>query len=66
MRIFHWVVISTIGCKKGEVELYDSFQPPEVALHTQIVIAKYLQSDMSSIPLKSINITAQQSADCML
>ena len=55
----HWVVISTIGC---EVEVYDSLQPPEVALHTQIVIAKYLQCDMSSITLKSMNIAAQSSS----
>ena len=41
----HWIVMSTISCMENEVELHDSLQLLPI-VETQIVIAKYLRSQI--------------------
>ena len=65
-KIDHWVLISTIGCSKGDVELYDSLQQAP-SLYTQTIIARYLKSSSSTIRIKLINVALQKgSTDCGL
>ena len=65
-KIDHWVLISTIGCGKGEVELYDSLQQTP-RLCTQTVIARYLKSQSNTIKIKLVNVALQKgSTDCGL
>ena len=65
-KIDHWVLISTIGCGKGEVELYDSLQQTP-RLCTQTVIARYLKSPSNTIKIKLVNVALQKgSTDCGL
>ena len=66
VRTDHWIVISTVNCAEGEVEVYDSLQlSPD--LHTQTVIAKYLKSKLHSIRIKVANVATQKgSSDCGL
>lgn len=62
----HWVLMSTVGCPEGEVDLYDSLQH-KPSLDTQTVIARYLRSSSSSIRIKLINVAMQKgSTDCGL
>ena len=62
----HWILLSTIGCIEGEVEVYDSLQlSPN--LDTQTVIARYLRSRMHVIRVKVANVILQKgSSDCGL
>ena len=65
-RTDHWVVISTIGCANGEVDLYDSLQQ-RPSWETQQVIARYLKSPSKSIKIKLVNVATQKgSTDCGL
>ena len=43
----HWVLVSTVGCPEGEIDLYDSLQQ-KPSLDTQTVIARYLRSSSPS------------------
>ena len=53
--IFWSLRISTVGCAKDEIELYDSLhQKP--SSDTQTVIARYLRSSSHSIRIKMINV----------
>ena len=65
-KLNHWVVMSTIGCPDGEVEIYDSLQlTPN--LDTQTVIPRYLNSQLPSIKIKVANVALQKgSSDCGL
>ena len=62
----HWILLSTIGCVEGEVELYDSLQlSPN--LDTQTVIARYLRSQVHVIRIRVANVALQKgSSDCEL
>jgi len=62
----HWVLISTVGCVEGEIELYDSLlQKP--SLDTQTVIARYLRSLSQSVGIKVVNVALQKgSTNCGL
>ena len=61
----HCVLISTVSCPEGDVDLYDSLQH-KPSLDTLTVIARYLRSS-SSIRIKLINVALQKgSTDCDL
>ena len=47
-KIGHWIVLSTLGCKENEIEVYDTLQDPP-SLDTQITISRYMKSKSSSI-----------------
>ena len=65
-RIHHWVVVSTVGCKKDEIEVYDSLQM-QPNLYTRTVIAQYLRSQSHSFKIKVANVATQKgSTDCGL
>jgi len=62
----HWVLLSTVGCPEGEIDLYDSLQQ-KPSSDTQTVIARYLRSSSPSIRIKLINVALQKgSTDCGL
>ena len=64
--INHWIVISTIGCKRDEIEIYDSLQTT-LNLDSETVIAKYLYSKSSHVVMKFVNIALQSgSTECGL
>jgi len=64
--INHWIVISTMGCKKDEIEIYDSLQTT-LTLKSETVIARYLHSKNSHIVMKFVNIAMQcGSTECGL
>ena len=56
--INHWIVISTVGCKGDNIEIYDSLQTT-LALETETVIARYLHSESSQIVMKFVKIATQ-------
>ena len=60
----HWVTVSTIGCKDGDINIFDSF-PPAPTIHLLNQIAAILATPKPVITLNYIN-TQQQcgSADC--
>lgn len=64
--INHWIFISTIGCKKDDIEIYDSLQTI-LTLQSEIVIARYFHSENSHIVMKFVNIAMQNgSTECGL
>ena len=52
------MLISTVGCAEGEIELHDSLQQ-KPSLDTQTVIARYHRSTSQSIRIKLIIITSK-------
>ena len=62
----HWILLSTIGCSEGEVEVYNSLQlSPN--LDTQTVIARYLKSQLHAVRIRVANVALQKgSSDCGL
>ena len=65
-RTDHWIVVSTVSCADGEIEIYDSLQLSPT-LQTQTVIARYLKSKLHSIRMKVANVGTQKgSSDCGL
>lgn len=64
--INHWIVILTMGCKRDEIEIYDSLQTT-LALQSETIIARYLHSNSSYIIMKYMNVGAQTgSTECGL
>ena len=64
--INHWIVISTMGCKRDEIEIYDSLQTT-LTVQSETIIARYLHSKSSYIIMKYINVAAQSgSTECGL
>ena len=64
--INHWIVISTIDCKRDEIEIYDSLQTT-LSLESETVIARYLHSKSPHIVMKFVNIAMQSgSTECGL
>lgn len=45
----HWLCVSKFGCKKGEINYYDSLYGGVIANHVQKQIAKMLQEDSDHI-----------------
>lgn len=65
-RTDHWIVVSTVGCTKDQVEVYDSLQM-KPNLYRQTVIARYLKSQSHSFKIKVANVAIQKgSTDCGL
>ena len=65
-KVDHWILISTIGCGSGEVEVYNLLQQAP-SLSTQTIIARYLKSSSTTITVKVINVALQKgSTDCGL
>ena len=64
--INHWIVISTMGCKKHNIEIYDSLQTT-LSLESETVIARYLHCKSPHIVMKFVNIAMQSgSTECGL
>ena len=64
--INHWIVISTMGCKRHEIEIYDLLQTT-LTTESETVIAKYLHSEGSHIVMKYVNVALQSgSTECGL
>ena len=64
-RLHYWIVVSTVGCTKDEIEVYDSLQM-KPNLYTQTVIAQYLRSQSQSFKIKVANVATQKgSTDCV-
>lgn len=64
--INHWIVISTMGCKRDEIEIYDSLQIT-LTLKSETIIARYLHSNSSYIIMKYMNVGTQTgSTECGL
>ena len=65
-NINHWIVISTMGCMRNEIKIYDSLQTT-LTLQSEIVIARYLHSISSHIIMKYMDVSAQTgSTECGL
>ena len=64
--INHWIVISTVRCKRDEIKMYDFLQTT-LTLESETVIARYLQSASSQILMKFVNVAMQSgSTECSL
>ena len=60
-RLHHRIVVSTVGCTKDKIEVYDSLQM-KPNLYTQTAIAQYLRSQSFKIKVA----TQKGSTDCGL
>ena len=64
---YHWIAISTFGCKKGEIILLDSLFRKNLTLHTKRQICKIMCSSSTSIIVKSMPVQQQNGGvDCGL
>jgi len=62
--IGHWIVLSTIGCDKEAVNVYDSLYP-SVNEETETIIARLLFSASANIQINMMNVSKQQgTTDC--
>lgn len=61
----HWVCVSNIGCKKGEINYYDSLYHGKINPHVQKQIASLLHEELDHIKIH-IKASQQQSngVDC--
>ena len=60
----HWVTVSTIGCREGEINAYNSL-PPTPTAHLKNQIAALLATPRSSIRMNYIDTQMQcGSVDC--
>ena len=63
----HWIVVSTIGCDKDEVNVFDSLNPPSVDDNTETIIASLLFTRSANIKINMMNVARQKgSTDCGL
>ena len=62
----HWIVVSTIGCTKEEVNVYDSLYP-STNDNTETIIARLLFTGSANIKINMMNVAKQKgSTDCGL
>ena len=62
----HWIVVSTIGCDKEEVNVYDSLYP-SINDNTETIIACFLHTKALNIKINIMNVAKQKgSTDCEL
>ena len=62
----HWIVVSTIGCDKEEVNVYDSLYP-SINDNTETIIACFLHTKAPNIKINMMNVAKQKgSTDCGL
>ena len=62
----HWIVLSTIGCDKGTINVFDSLYPT-VNDETETIIAQLVFSTSANITINMMNIAKQQgTTDCGL
>ena len=62
----HWIVISTIGCDKEEVSVYDS-PYPSINNSTQTIIGRLLFTKSTDFKINMMNVAKQKgSTDCGL
>ena len=60
----HWVTVSTIGCREGEINVYDSL-PPAPTPHMMNQIAALLATPKATIKMRYMETQMQcGSADC--
>jgi len=64
--IGHWIVVSTIGCDKGTVNVCDSLYS-SVNEDTETIIVRLLFSTSTTIEINMMNVTKQRgTTDCGL
>jgi len=62
----HWIVVSTIGCSKEEVNVYDSLYP-STNDDTKTIIARSVFTRSTNIKINMMNVAKQKgSTDCGL
>ena len=60
----HWVTVSTIGCREGEINIFDSYSPA-LTSHLMNHIAALLATPNATINMKYMDAQMQcGSADC--